>query len=89
VRHRTGRRFWQFYDRLPPEVQDVADKNFELLKKDPKHPSLHFKNVGRIWSARVGIHHRAAAVQEGGDMVWFWIGRHDEYDQIIAGRKES
>jgi hypothetical protein len=89
VRHRTGRRFWQFYDQPPPEVQDVADKNFELLKQNPKHPSLHFKNVGRIWSARVGSHHRAAAVQEGGDMVGFWIGRPDEYVQIIAGRKNS
>ena len=77
MRHRTGRRFWDFYTRLPTEVQELADKNFELLKANPKHPSLHFKNVGRIWSARVGIHHRAAAVREGDDMVWFWIGRHD------------
>ena len=34
-------------------------KNFELLKSNPKHPSLHFKRIGKLWSARVGEHHRA------------------------------
>jgi len=29
-------------------------KNFELLKKNPYHPSLHLKKVGRYWSVRVG-----------------------------------
>jgi len=43
--------------------------------------------VGRFWSARVGIHYRALAVQDGDDVVWFWIGRHDEYESIIRGRQ--
>ena len=41
-----------------------------------------------MWSARVGIHYRAAAVEEGSDIVWFWIGHHSEYDRIIAGRRK-
>jgi hypothetical protein len=51
---------------LPPlagNVQRGADKAFELLKSDPLHPSLHFKKLDDLWSARVGLHHRALAVK--------------------------
>ena len=87
MKHRASKKFWQFYQQLPADIQKLADKNFTLLKQDPQHPSLHFKKVGRFWSARVGIHYRAAAVQEGPDLVWFWIGRHDEYELIIEARR--
>jgi hypothetical protein len=45
MKHRASRRFWQHYQQLPKEVRKLADKNFELLKSDPQHPSLHFKQV--------------------------------------------
>ena len=51
--HYTTSKFWERYDRLPADVQSLADKNYELLKIDPTHPSLHFKKVGRYWSVRV------------------------------------
>jgi len=86
VKHRASRRFWRFREELPADIQQLADKCFELLKRDPRHGSLHFKKTGRFWSARIGIHYRAVAVQEGNDLVWFWIGRHDEYDIIITDR---
>jgi hypothetical protein len=87
VKHRANQKFWKFYEQLPPDIQTLADRSFELLKRDGRHPSLHFKKVGRFWSARVGMHHRAVAVESGEDLVWFWIGRHDEYDAIIGGRQ--
>jgi hypothetical protein len=87
VRHRASTKFWQFYARLPEEVQQLADQNYELLKADPRHPSLHFKKIGRMWSARIGIRYRAVAVEDGSDIVWFWIGHHSQYDQIITGRR--
>ena len=87
MRHRATPKFWQFYARLSEEIQRLADANYELLKADPRHPSLHFKKVGRMWSVRVGIHYRAIAVEDGSDIVWFWIGHHSEYDRIIAGRR--
>jgi len=87
VKHHASVRFWQAYDALPPEVQRLADENFALLKRDPNHPSLHFKKVGRFRSARVGLHYRALAVQEGADLIWFWIGRHDEYDRLIGSNR--
>jgi hypothetical protein len=83
MRHRASRKFWQHYHRLPAAIQKLAKKNFALLKADPRHPSLHFKAVGRMWSARVGDNYRALAVESGSDLVWFWIGPHAEYNQII------
>lgn len=87
MRHQATPRFWQAYDELPAEIQQLADQNYELLKRDPRHPSLHFKKVGRFWSVRVGSHYRALAVQVDADMVWFWIGRHDEYERLIGARR--
>jgi hypothetical protein len=81
--HRTSSRFWNVFANLPESVQTVARKNFELLKDDPSHPSLHFKKVGKLWSVRAGINHRALAVQEGADFIWVWIGPHDEYRRLI------
>ena len=81
--HRTSNRFWNLFENLPEGVQIVARKNFELLKNDPSHPSLHFKKVGKLWSVRAGINHRALAAQEGADFIWVWIGPHDEYRRLI------
>jgi hypothetical protein len=84
VNHRATPRFWACYHRLPVAVQRLADACFALLLQDPRHPSLHFKKVGRLWSVRVGLHYRALAVEDGPDMVWFWIGTHTEYDTIVG-----
>ena len=81
--HRTTRRFRKCFDDLSEAVQRTAKKNFELLKKDPTHPSLHFKKVGKFWSARAGINYRALAVEDGSDFIWVWIGTHDEYERMI------
>jgi len=32
---------------------------------------------------RVGINHRALAVEDGADFIWVWIGPHDEYRRLI------
>jgi hypothetical protein len=61
----------------------LADKNFELLKHDMNHPSLHTKKVGNYWSVRVGKKFRALAVEVEGGLLWFWIGTHPEYEKLI------
>ena len=84
MKHRATATFWKLYAALPAEIKPIADKNFELLKANPKHPSLHFKNIKKdIWSARVGMHYRAIAVEKNFDFDWVWIGTHEEYDRII------
>jgi hypothetical protein len=83
VKHSAASRFWISYDALPEDVRALADKNYELLKNNPRHPSLHFKKVGRVWSVRVGISHRAIATEIEGGFLWVWIGSHAEYDKLV------
>ena len=84
--HMTLPRFWRYYRELPKEVQKLADKNFELLKSDPHHRSLDFKKVGgkkQLWSVRVGAHYRALGTEKPDGVLWFWIGPHAKYDQLL------
>ena len=69
---------------MPPPTRDLADKNFELLKNDPRHPSLRFKRVGHFFSVRVGLSHRVLGVEVEGGVLWFWIGSHADYDKIVG-----
>ena len=72
------------FQSLPEHVQELAKKNFKLLKENRTHPSLHFKRVNRFHSVRVGLHHRALGVDADGGVVWFWIGSHAEYDRLVG-----
>ena len=84
--HRTTPGFWEHYRGLPADVRELADKSFELLKGNPRHPSLQVKKIGNLWSARVGLAHRALAVEDGADFIWVWIGSHEDYDRMLRGR---
>ena len=84
--HRTTRRFRRCLDGLPEPTQELARKSFDLLKTNPSHPSIRFKKVGKFWSARVGLNHRALAVEDAPDFIWVWIGAHDEYKRIVQER---
>ncbi len=84
MRHFASKKFWACYRALPKETRDLADKNFELLKTNPKHPSLRFKQIGNLRSVRVGRHFRALGLDKKEGIVWFWIGSHAEYDKIIS-----
>ena len=88
MKHRASPRFWRYYRGLPRDVQSLADKSYTLLKTNPSHSSLHFKKVAQFWSARVGLHDRALAVESGDELAWFWIGSHAEYDRLV-GRKPA
>jgi len=80
MKHRASLRFWRLYRALPQEIQQLADRGYQMLLQDPRHPSLHFKRIGKVWSARVGLHHRALAAERNEEIVWIWIGTHAEYD---------
>ncbi|MGV3723681.1 MAG: hypothetical protein ACO1SX_22515 [Actinomycetota bacterium] len=83
MKHRTTPDFWELYNALPREVQELADKSYALLLADSTHPSLRFKEIEELWSVRVGAHYRALAYREEGGWVWFWIGTHAEYDKLM------
>lgn len=81
--HRASPRFWACYRRLPEDIRRLADRNYLLMCTNPRHPSLHLKKVQDRWSVRIGRHYRAVAIQEGNDLLWVWIGSHEEYNQLI------
>jgi hypothetical protein len=84
VKHYATPRFWRCYRKLPQEIRQLADRCFALLKSDSSHRSLQFKRIGQLWSARVGLHYRSLGIESGRDVVWFWIGSHDEYDKLVG-----
>jgi hypothetical protein len=84
LNHFTSQRFWFHYRQLTPEIQRLADKNFEILRSDSRHKSLRLKKVGDYWSARVGLNYRAVAKERPDGLIWFWIGTHDEYRHVIS-----
>jgi hypothetical protein len=84
MRHRASPRFWACYNSLSSGVRLQADRCFELLKAEPRHPSLHFKKIGNFWSARVGLRFRDLAVEaNSSELIWVWIGSHAEYDRLL------
>ena len=83
MKHFTSPSFWECYGDLPLYIQELADRNFEFLKANPNHPSLHLKKVGKYWSVRVGRKYRAVAVKIEEGLLWFWIGTHAEYDKLV------
>ena len=81
--HRTTEFFWKCFNLLPLKIQKIAKEQFNLLKSNQLHPSLHLKKVGKVWSIRISLDYRALGVKEGGDFIWMWIGTHDEYKKMI------
>lgn len=84
MNHYTSPDFWELFNALPEDIQALARENYELLKNDPRHPSLHFKRVGAYWSARIGRGYRALATEVEDGYLWGWIGSHADYDKIIG-----
>jgi hypothetical protein len=84
LKHFASPEFWDAYGSLPNRVQRLAVASFRRLHENPKHPSLQFKQAGRFWSARIGLHYRALAIRDGEDFIWFWIGRHADYDRLLG-----
>ena len=71
---------------LPTFVQEQAVKAYALWREDPYHNSLQFKRVSQrqpIYSARVSSNHRVLGLLESDHIYWFWIGAHDEYDELL------
>jgi hypothetical protein len=80
-------RFRKAFSILPKEIQVQAKEVYEQFMRDPFYPSLHFKRVHStkpVYSARINIEYRAIGIQNENEMVWFWIGSHNEYDKLLS-----
>ena len=79
------RSFREEFARLPAPTQRLARKNYRLWRRNPWHPSLHFKKVGAYWSVRIDQNFRAVGRIQGDTMYWFHVVAHDEYERLIGG----
>lgn len=80
------RDFRELFDKLPESIQQRARKAYRRFMDDPGHPGLMFKKVlsdPPIYSVRISQDYRALGAMEGDDIIWFWIGSHQDYDRLL------
>ena len=86
MRSRTTRGFRDRLRALPESVQRAAREAYRRFQVDPWHNSLQFKRVHprlSIYSVRIAKHYRAVGKRDDEGMLWFWIGSHADYDQML------
>jgi hypothetical protein len=79
--------FWRAFQQLDPAVRAAAREAFRIFAENPDHPSLRFKKLGgydQFWSVRIGSHYRAVGERTGGEIVWTWIGSHNDFDSLFG-----
>lgn len=72
--------------RLPEAVRKQARAAFRLFLEDPAHPGLRFKKLPPhedIWSVRISSDYRAIGRRRGDTIVWFFVGSHGDYDELL------
>jgi hypothetical protein len=83
----TTEKFRNAYGNLPEHIQARARKAYTAWKKDSNHPALQFKQIHTIkpiYSIRITLSYRAIGIKENNTMIWFWIGSHSDYNNLIA-----
>ncbi len=72
--------------KLPKSIQARAQAAYRRFRANPQHNGLQFKRVHTtrpIYSARVTDDYRVVGIVDGDDVVWFWIGKHTEYERLL------
>jgi hypothetical protein len=75
--------FHRLVANLPKSVQKLAGQKYRLFQQNPFHASLGLEAKGAVWTVEVGRSYRAAARRHGDTFVWFWIGSHEEYNNLL------
>jgi len=85
LKHLASAKFWQCFNALPVDIQQLARSSFAQLKENPLHPSLQFKAVknGAYRSVRVNLGYRALGIPIKVGVQWFWIGSYADYDKLL------
>ena len=83
----TTKRFRKTFAALPKQVQRQAKEAYKQFIKDPFYPSLRFKRIHStelIFSVRINVEYRAVGIQSENEMIWFWIGSHEDYTKLLS-----
>lgn len=78
-------KFTREYEKLPPEVKDLAEKREKIFRQNPFDPRLKtHKLAGHLagfWSFSIDYKHRIVFDFEGKETVIFYsVGDHDIYE---------
>ena len=86
MRSHTTVAFRELLNAAPESIRAKAEAAYRIWAENPAHPSLRYKKVHRelpIYSVRIDRDWRAVGVIRDGEMVWFWIGPHHEYEKLL------
>jgi hypothetical protein len=87
VTSRTRPSFWRAYAQLSERSRLAARRAYATFAKTPDHTGLRFKKLAgyeRVWSVRINEQYRAVGERNGDTIVWFWIGSHNEFDNLFG-----
>ena len=79
--------FWRAYYALDSVVRKDAKQAYTLFEFSPDHPSLRFKKLSGtkdIWSVRISAKYRAVGRRNGEEIRWFWVGSHNDFDNLFG-----
>ncbi len=82
----TTEAFRWLYGQASVEKRQKIKRAFHMWRENPQHPSLRFKKVHAtlpIYSARVDLDWRAVGVLKDGTLIWFWVGPHQAYENLL------
>ncbi len=88
----TTQRFRKLFVGLPNKVQKQAKEVYAQFRRNPYHPSLHFKQVHStlpIYSVRITKDYRAVGIYQDNEIIWFWIGNHSKYNKPLKQIKST
>ena len=85
IKSKATPQFWKDFRSLPPEIRKQSESAYRTFKKNPSHMGLDFKKLAGtrdLYSVRIGMHYRAIGRLNKSEIIWFFIGGHDEYDRL-------
>jgi hypothetical protein len=86
MKSHVSQHFLDLLAKLPEHVQREARAAYRQFAQDPYHPGLNFERIQarpNTYSARVSRGYRVLGSMRQGEIYWYWIGTHAEYDKLI------
>lgn len=80
----SGIRWLLWFAKKSQKVKPFHLMKFFRLKNEIKcHQNVRVSQRQPIYSARVSISYRVLGLLESDHIYWYWIGAHDEYDELL------
>lgn len=62
----------------------LGRRRFRAVEGTSPLSRTSFQESGALLVSASGSHHRALAVEAADGLVWFWIGTHADYDELLG-----